>query len=84
MKVRLKVAKEINGEIAQPGWVYGVTDSVGQAWISAGEAEEVQGAVRSLKYAQNAPLMVVCVDPDSDAPAEKGAFKPLLRSGDKK
>lgn len=68
MKVRLKVPKEINGAIAQPGWVFGVDQPTGEAWIAAGEAERVADEVRSLKYAQAAPLMLQCVDP-APAPA---------------
>lgn len=74
MKVRLIKEKEVNGELAQPGWVYGVDEPTANAWIAAGEAVAVQEESRALKYAETAPVMVVCVDPGSDAPAEKGAL----------
>lgn len=77
MKVRIKVPKEINGEMAQPGWVYGVDESTGQAWIAAGEAEQVADEIRCLRYAPTAPLLRVCVDPGDPADAQpKEAAKP--------
>lgn len=74
MKVRLKVQKEINGKLWQPGWVTGVDEPTAKAWIAAGEAVAVQEESRALKYPETAPVMVVCVDPGSEAPVEKGAL----------
>lgn len=84
MKVRLIKQKEINGEMGQPGWVYGVDEPTAKAWIDAGEAVAVQEEARALKYAETVPVMVVCVDPNDDAPQEKGALAvdlPGLKSG---
>lgn len=84
MKVRLKVPKEINGAIAQPGWVFGVDQPTGEAWIAAGEAEQVADEVRSLKYAPTAPLMLVCVDPAPAQPApEQSASRHSIFSREK-
>lgn len=66
MKVRMKVQKEINGEMAQPGWVYGVDQPTGEAWIAAGDAEQVVDEARTLKYSPTAPVMTVCVEPADD------------------
>lgn len=75
MKVRLKVEKILNGKPYLPGWVIGVDQSTAEKWIAAGEAVQVQDDVRTLKYAEGAPVMQVCVDPNSESPAEKGASK---------
>ena len=83
MKVRLKVQKEINGELALPGWVFGVDEPTGWAWIAAGEAEQVADEVRSLKYAPTAPLMTVCVDPADAAPAEPRDARPFSYTKEK-
>lgn len=85
MKVRLKVQKEINGEMAQPGWVYGVDEPTGNAWIAAGEADQVADEVRTFRYPANAPLMLVCVDPSvpGDAAQEKTVPKPAALSREK-
>lgn len=72
MKVRLKVPKEVNGEMAQPGWVFGVDEPTGLDWIAAGDADKVDDNVRALKYDVSAPLMIECVTPPvatSEAPA---------------
>lgn len=63
MKVRLKVQKEINGEMAQPGWVFGVDEPTGFAWIADGEADKVDDNVKALRYDVSAPLMIECVEP---------------------
>lgn len=76
MKVRLKVQKEINGEMAQPGWVFGVDEPTGLAWIAAGEADKVDDNVRALKYDVSAPLMIECVTP----PATDAALLPQERA----
>lgn len=76
MKVRLKVTKTLNGKEYLPGWVIGVEQPTAEKWIADGEACQVQDDVRTLKYAEGAPVMQVCVDPNSEAPAEKGARKP--------
>lgn len=77
MKVRLIKDKEINGELAKSGWVYGVDEPTAQAWIAAGEAVAVVDEARALRYAENMPVMLECVIPDApslpqDAPAFKG------------
>ena len=74
MKVRLLKPKQINGKTANAGWVFGVDEPTGNAWIAAGEAVAVQEESRALKYAETAPVMVVCVDPGSETPQEKGAL----------
>lgn len=85
MKVRLLKDKQVNDQPAKAGWVFGVDEPTGKAWIAAGEAVQVQEETRALKYAENAPVMVVCVDPGSDAPQEKGALAidlPDIKPGD--
>lgn len=75
MKVKLLREKEVNGVLAQPGWVFGVDDPTGNAWIAAGDAVRVQDEVRALQYAADAPLMFECVSPPAE-PQERQAVKP--------
>lgn len=71
MKVRLIKDKEINGELAKSGWVYGVDEPTAQAWIAAGEAVAVVDEARALRYAEDMPVMLECVVPDSPAAPEE-------------
>lgn len=76
MKVRLIKDKEINGELAKSGWVYGVDEPTAQAWIAAGDAVAVVEEARALRYAESAPVMLECVVPDAPPiPEEPPALK---------
>ncbi len=69
MKVRIKVPTEINGETAQPGWVYGVDEPTAKAWIANGVAEAVVEESRALRYSPGVPVMLECVQPpDNPSP----------------
>lgn len=74
MKVRLLKDKEIEGRLFKAGWVTGVEESTGTAWIAAGDAEAAPEDARCLKYAPDAPVLDQCVDPgDSGATASAKA-----------
>jgi len=62
--VKLLVEKEVNGEMAEPGWVYGLADALADEWVAAGDAVQVPNEVRPLRYAQGAPLLEQCVAPE--------------------
>jgi hypothetical protein len=76
MKVRLKVDKPLNGKIFKAGWVIGVDQSLAETWIANDEATQVSDDTRTRRYAPTAAVLTVCVDPNTDLPAEKGASKP--------
>lgn len=76
MKIRLKKDKTINGKQAKAGWVFGVDEPTGNAWIAAGDAEHVVEEARALKYAPTAPVLVECVATDFEEITEEEAPAP--------
>jgi len=68
MKIRIKVPTEINGEIAQPGWVYGVDEPTATAWIANGVAEAVVEESKALRYSPGVPIMLECLQPPDNHP----------------
>lgn len=68
MKIRLIKDKEVNGKIQQKGWVLGVDEPTANKWIADGDAVRVVDEARSLKYAADAPVQIVCVAPDPAQP----------------
>jgi len=66
MKVKLLKEKMINGELAQPNWVYGVEQPVAEEWIAAGDAVQVADSVREWRYPPDAAVSDFCAAPPAE------------------
>lgn len=66
MKVKLLKEKMINGELAQPNWVYGLEQPVAEQWIAEGDAVQVADSVREWRYPPDAVVSDVCAAPPAE------------------
>jgi hypothetical protein len=74
MKIRFTKIKVTPHRTFHPGWVVGVSDDMGAAFIAEGVAIQVPNDTRALKYPPAAPISAECVPtPEALDSAPKGA-----------